>query len=70
MIAKMLSGPQYCCCNKAPIYLGDKGTWFAVCLTCARRFGPHKNATAAKKHWNREMKILWKERDERRKGKS
>lgn len=70
MIAKMLSGPQYCCCNNPPTYLGVKGTWIAACIRCGRKFGPHRTATLAKKHWNREMKILWKQWDEKRKAKA
>lgn len=66
MIAKLLNGPQYCCCNNPPTYIGGDQTWFAVCLTCSRRFGPFRNATLAKKEWNKQMKLLWKEWQKKR----
>lgn len=44
-----------------PTYLGESGTWFAVCLNCSRKIGPQKTATLAKKEWNQTLKVLWKE---------
>jgi hypothetical protein len=55
MIAKLLSGMQWCCCNNPPTYFGEKQEWYAVCLQCRRRVGPFRNATLAKKEWNKIM---------------